>query len=107
MTRNSPLITIRAFFETGGRNDCEPVVRTHFPEVGQALDWLGRFAPARLTGTGSCIFASCANAAEAERLAARIPDRWRGFVARGLNVSPVHEQLRACAAEVPAGTSLT
>jgi 4-diphosphocytidyl-2-C-methyl-D-erythritol kinase len=107
LTRNSPLITIRAFFETGGRNDCEPVVRTHFPEVGQALDWLGRFAPARLTGTGSCIFASCANAAEAERLAARIPDRWRGFVARGLNVSPVHEQLRAYATEVPAGTSLT
>jgi 4-diphosphocytidyl-2-C-methyl-D-erythritol kinase len=106
LTRNSSLITIRAFFETGGRNDCEPVVRTHFPEVGQALDWLGRFAPARLTGTGSCIFASCANAADAERLAARVPDRWRAFVARGLNVSPVHEQLRAFATEVPAGTSI-
>jgi 4-diphosphocytidyl-2-C-methyl-D-erythritol kinase len=95
LTRNSPVITIRGFFQSGGRNDCEPVVRARFPEVADALDWLGRFAPARLTGTGSCIFAPCATAIDAERLAARVPDRWRSYVARGLNVSPVHELLRA------------
>jgi 4-diphosphocytidyl-2-C-methyl-D-erythritol kinase len=95
LTRNSPVITIRAFFQSGGRNDCEPVVRARFPEVAEALDWLGRFAPARLTGTGSCIFAPCATAIDAERLAARVPDRWTSYVARGLNVSPVHELLRA------------
>jgi 4-diphosphocytidyl-2-C-methyl-D-erythritol kinase len=93
LTRNSPVITIRAFFESGGRNDCEPVVRDRFPEVAEALDWLSRFAPARLTGTGSCIFAACASAMDAERIAARAPDRWRSFVARGLNISPVHERL--------------
>jgi 4-diphosphocytidyl-2-C-methyl-D-erythritol kinase len=95
LTRNSPVITIRAFFQSGGRNDCEPVVRARFPEVAEALDWLGRFAPARLTGTGSCIFAPCATAIDAERLAARVPDRWTSYVARGLNVSPVHGLLRA------------
>jgi 4-diphosphocytidyl-2-C-methyl-D-erythritol kinase len=94
LTRNSPVITIRGFFQSGGRNDCEPVVRARFPEVAEALDWLGRFAPARLTGTGSCIFAPCATAIDAERLAARVPDRWTSYVARGLNVSPVHELLR-------------
>jgi 4-diphosphocytidyl-2-C-methyl-D-erythritol kinase len=94
LTRNSPIITIRAFFQSGGRNDCEPVVRARFPEVAEALDWLGKFAPARLTGTGSCIFAPCATAIDAERLAARVPDRWTSYVARGLNVSPVHELLR-------------
>jgi 4-diphosphocytidyl-2-C-methyl-D-erythritol kinase len=94
LTRNSPIITIRAFFQSGGRNDCEPVVRARFPEVAEALDWLGRFAPARLTGTGSCIFAPCATAIDAERLAARVPDRWKSFVARGLNRSPAHEMLR-------------
>lgn len=94
LTRNSPIITIRAFFQSGGRNDCEPVVRARFPEVAEALDWLGRFAPARLTGTGSCIFAPCPTAIDAERLAARVPDRWTSYVARGLNVSPVHELLR-------------
>lgn len=93
LTRNSPIITIRAFFESGGRNDCEPVVRAHWPEVAEALDWLGRYAPARLTGTGSCIFAPVASPREAERIAARVPDKWRSFVARGLNVSPLHALL--------------
>ena len=94
LTRNSPLITIRAFFQSGGRNDCEPVVRARSPEVAAALEWLGREGSARLTGTGSCIFLARGSAAEAERLAARVPDRWMSFVARGVNSSPVHEQLR-------------
>jgi 4-diphosphocytidyl-2-C-methyl-D-erythritol kinase len=98
LTRNSSLITIRALFDSGGRNDCEPVVRTQFPEVAEALDWLGRYAPARLTGTGSCLFARCASAPQAERLAASVPDRWRSWVARGLNTSPVHERLAAAEA---------
>jgi 4-diphosphocytidyl-2-C-methyl-D-erythritol kinase len=93
LTRNSPLITIRAFFQSGGRNDCEPVVRARSPEVAAALDWLAREDSARLTGTGSCVFTARASAADAERLAARVPDRWMSFVARGLNTSPVHEQL--------------
>jgi len=94
LTRNSPLITIRAFFESGGRNDCEPVVRSRAPQVAEALEWLARFAPARLTGTGSCVFTACGRASDAERLAARVPDRWMSFVARGLNSSPVHERLK-------------
>ena len=68
-------------------------MRTRFPEVAEALDWLARFAPARLTGTGACVFAAFARAIDAERVAARVPDRWTGFVARGLNTSPVHERL--------------
>src|SRR5215467_9636942 len=94
LTRNSPLITIRGFFQSGGRNDCEPVVRARSPEVAAALDWLGREGGARLTGTGSCVFTARSSAADAERLAARVPDRWMSFVARGLDTSPVHERLR-------------
>jgi 4-diphosphocytidyl-2-C-methyl-D-erythritol kinase len=94
LTRNSPLITIRAFFESGGRNDCEDVVRRLSPEVGEALDWLRRSGPAWLTGTGSCVFAACESAATAERLAASVPDRWQSLVARGLDVSPVRARLR-------------
>jgi 4-diphosphocytidyl-2-C-methyl-D-erythritol kinase len=93
LTRNSPISTIRALLDSGGRNDCEGVVRTRAPEVAEALDWLAQFAPARLTGTGSCVFAACESAAQAERLAARVPDRWMSFVARGLNISPMHERL--------------
>ncbi len=94
LTRNSPLITIRAFFDSGGRNDCEPVVRGAFPEVAEALDWLSAHAPARLTGTGACLFAAFSDPAEAQRLALQVPERWGRYVARGLNASPVHELLR-------------
>jgi len=94
LTRNSPLITIRAFFRSGGRNDCEAVVRARSPEVAAALDWLAREGSAALTGTGSCVFTARASAADAERLAARVPDRWMSFVARGIDTSPVHEELR-------------
>jgi 4-diphosphocytidyl-2-C-methyl-D-erythritol kinase len=94
LTRNSPVITIRAFLQSGGHNDCEPVVRGRSPEVAAALDWLANEGSARLTGTGSCVFTVRQSAAEAERVAARVPDRWMSFVARGLNHSPVHEQLR-------------
>ena len=93
LTRNSPPTTMRGFLETGGRNDCEPVVRARFPAVGEALDWLGQHAPARLTGTGSCVFAKFSRAAEAERVAARVPDTWRAWVARGLDSSPLLEEL--------------
>jgi 4-diphosphocytidyl-2-C-methyl-D-erythritol kinase len=102
LTRNTPLITIRAFLAAGGSNDCEPVVRKLHPQVGEALDWLSRQpsvdsarAPARLTGTGACIFSSHASAIEAERVAARVPDSWRSFVARGVNVSPLVERLNS------------
>ena len=93
LTRNSPVITIRAPLEAGTRNDCEPVVRARFAAVGDALDWLGQFAQARLTGTGSCVFAAFDSAAAAERVAARVPDVWRSWVARGLDRSPLHAQL--------------
>lgn len=93
LTRNSPTTTMRGFLETGGRNDCEPVVRARFPAVGAALDWLGGHAPARLTGTGSCVFARFARVEDARRVAAQVPGAWRAFVARGLDRSPLIDEL--------------
>jgi 4-diphosphocytidyl-2-C-methyl-D-erythritol kinase len=93
LTRNSPTTTMRGFLETGGRNDCEAVVRARFPAVAEALDWLARHAPARLTGTGSCVFAKFARAVDAERVAAQVPDSWRAYVARGLARSPLLDEL--------------
>jgi 4-diphosphocytidyl-2-C-methyl-D-erythritol kinase len=89
LTRNSPPITMGGFLRSGGRNDFEPVVRARYPEVARALDWLGHFAPARLTGTGACVFAPCAAQDEAQDIVTRVPAPWRGMVARGMNVSPL------------------
>lgn len=100
LTRNSPVITIPAPLGPAGRNDCEPVVRARFPAVAEALDWLARFAPARLTGTGACIFAEFDSPAAAERVAARVPDRWRAWVASGLARSPLLDRLAGAGAGV-------
>jgi 4-diphosphocytidyl-2-C-methyl-D-erythritol kinase len=89
LTRNSAPITMHGFLRSGGRNDFEPVVRARYPEVAHALDWLGHFAPARLTGTGSCIFAPCASLNEAQDIVTRVPAQWRGMAARAMNVSPL------------------
>ncbi len=89
LTRNSPPITMTRFLQSGGRNDFEPVVRSRYPEVARALDWLGNFAPARLTGTGSCIFAPCPSLNEAQRIVTRVPAQWRAMAVRGMNISPL------------------
>ena len=94
LTRDSPTITIRDFLLTGGRNDCEPVVRRRFPAVAEALDWLAQFAPARLTGTGSCVFAAMPDEARAREALDRLPRRWTGYVVRGLNRSPLAARRR-------------
>jgi 4-diphosphocytidyl-2-C-methyl-D-erythritol kinase len=93
LTRDSPVITIRDFLMSGGRNDCEPVVRRRFPAAAQALDWLGQFAPARLTGTGSCVYAAMPDYDRARAVLAQLPRRWTGYVVRGLNRSPLAARL--------------
>lgn len=98
LTRSSPPMTIRAFLDQGVddavANDCESVVRRLFPPVAEALDWLAERASARLTGTGSCLFAAFADRAAAERVYAEIPAPWQGFVARGRNRSPLLDRLQ-------------
>jgi 4-diphosphocytidyl-2-C-methyl-D-erythritol kinase len=94
LTRDSPVTTIAGFLQTGGRNDCEPVVRRRYKEVAAALDWLGGFAPARLTGTGSCIYAPMPDVGHADAVLAQLPSRWRGWVTRGMNRSPLLERLQ-------------
>lgn len=94
LTRDSPVITIAGFLQAGGRNDCEPVVRKLYPEVARALDWLGRFGTARLTGTGSCVYAAMTDVAQAEAALAAVPAGWQGWVTRGLNRSPLAARLQ-------------
>jgi len=93
LTRNSPVTTIRAFLAGGGRNDCTSTVRERYPEVAEALDWLAEFGPARLTGTGSCVFAPMPDERAAAAVAAKVPARWQGYVVRGRNRSPLLDRL--------------
>jgi 4-diphosphocytidyl-2-C-methyl-D-erythritol kinase len=89
LTRDTPARTIRALLAAGGRNDLEPVVRARHAQVDAAARWLARHAPARMTGSGACVFASFGARADAEAVLRRLPVGWRGWVARGMNRSPL------------------
>ena len=94
LTRNSPPITIHGFLASGGRNDCLGVVRRRYPEVAHALDWLSVFGSARLTGTGACVFLACETMDLGREILRKLPPAFEGFLARGLNDSPLLERLR-------------
>jgi len=95
LTRNSAPITIHGFLASGGRNDCLGVVRRRYPEVAHALAWLSLFGSARLTGTGACVFLACETMDLGQEIMRKMPPEFEGFLARGLNDSPLLEGLRA------------
>ncbi|MGA2549370.1 MAG: 4-(cytidine 5'-diphospho)-2-C-methyl-D-erythritol kinase [Burkholderiaceae bacterium] len=77
-------------FEDGfGHNDLEPVAVAHYPEVGAALAWLGRFGPARMSGSGACVFCAFSSRAAAEESLVGIPDRWSGWACASLTHHPL------------------
>jgi 4-diphosphocytidyl-2-C-methyl-D-erythritol kinase len=94
LTRNSAPITIHGFLASGGRNDCLGVVRRRYPEVAHALDWLSLFGSARLTGTGACVFLACETIDLGQEIMRKMPPEFEGFLARGLNDSPLLEGLQ-------------
>jgi len=89
LIRDCPTITIRDFLAGQGHNVCEPIVTETYPEVRKAMDALGHFAEARMTGTGACVFAAFATEDEARQAWSTLATDWDGFVAKGLNRSPV------------------
>ncbi len=90
LTRNSVPITIADFIMGAGGNDCEAVVYRRYPKVAAAAAWLAQYGPARLTGTGACVFAAFGDNASAEQVLAQLPSGWIGLIARGCNRSPLH-----------------
>ncbi|MBU2954058.1 4-(cytidine 5'-diphospho)-2-C-methyl-D-erythritol kinase [Marinobacter sp. F3R08] len=96
LTRNTPRIKIAPAFEGDAsryRNDCEEVVLKLHPEVNQSLKWLSQFGPARLTGTGACIFGRFPTKSAARIIWESKPSGVTGFVAKGVNISPLHKKL--------------
>jgi 4-diphosphocytidyl-2-C-methyl-D-erythritol kinase len=109
LTRNTEALKIAGFpaqgqtrnIELPGRNDLEPVARRLYPKVGEALSKLQQLReklpsqtqrPAlRMSGSGACIFAWCADDGQADEYAALIRQRRIGRVFRvsGLKKHPL------------------
>jgi 4-diphosphocytidyl-2-C-methyl-D-erythritol kinase len=99
LTRNTEPLKMEDFSaqssESAGhrfRNDLEPVVTARYPIVREHLEWLRRHADARMTGSGSCVFASFATREEAQSVLDRLPAPMQGFVAQGIGHHPLRAQ---------------
>ncbi|MGG5797898.1 4-(cytidine 5'-diphospho)-2-C-methyl-D-erythritol kinase [Edwardsiella tarda] len=90
LKRDSPVRTLAELLATPYSNDCEAIARKRFREVEQALSWLLEYAPSRLTGTGACVFAEFDTECAARQVLSNAPEWMQGFVARGVNTSPLH-----------------
>lgn len=99
LTRGTPPIKVSAFLEKGGVNDCQNLVETLYPQVRDAVDWLNQYGPAQLTGTGACVFAPFPSEEAALEVLNKYPPlldtdkQINGFVAKGVNQSPLHQCL--------------
>jgi len=89
LKRDSEQIKIQGFSVPSG-NDLEPLVCRVYPEVARHLAWLKTVGGAQMTGSGACVFAAFPDESAARRALASCPPDMRGFVARGLDVHPLH-----------------
>ncbi|CAM7248708.1 4-(cytidine 5'-diphospho)-2-C-methyl-D-erythritol kinase [Citrobacter sedlakii] len=93
LPRNTPKRSIETLLNCEFSNDCEVIARKRFREVDAALSWLLEYAPSRLTGTGACVFAEFDTESRARQVLEQAPEWLEGFVAKGVNLSPLHRAL--------------
>ena len=93
LPRNAPVRNLAELRSRDFGNDCQDLVKKLYPQVANALEWLLKYAPSRMTGTGACVFGEFADRSGAEDAYRQLPDGWRAFVAKSLNRSPLYRAL--------------
>ncbi len=91
LTRDTPKCRMSAALRGEGRNDCESVVTSLYPDVYNSLNLLKKFGLARMTGTGACVFLEVSSKQQAHTVLAQLPADYQAFMAKGLNQSPLHK----------------
>lgn len=90
LTRDCPPERITHSGYRALRNVFEAPVRRRYAPVDAAMAWLEESGvPARLSGTGGCLFGLCADEATAVALQGSQPQPWRSWVVRLRNRSPL------------------
>jgi 4-diphosphocytidyl-2-C-methyl-D-erythritol kinase len=89
LPRSTPKLQLDTLMSNEWSNDCQNLVTKQHPEVANALSWLVEYAPSRMTGTGACVFGEFEHSQQALDVLAQLPANMKGFVAKGLNTSPL------------------
>ena len=100
LTRDCSAIKICDLLPSEWRNVCTPVVVKNYPMVSQAIDILGEYSKAKMSGTGASVFAGFESESQANEVLRKVRQNtatasWTCFVARGLNRSPLHQVLES------------
>lgn len=94
LTRNSKSIKMPDFIGGEHQNDCLQAVCRRYPPVKEALRDLSEFSEARLTGTGSCVFAQFDSYKAADQAYRKLKNKWVTYLAKGVNESPLFAKLK-------------
>ncbi|WP_126167735.1 4-(cytidine 5'-diphospho)-2-C-methyl-D-erythritol kinase [Shewanella khirikhana] len=93
LPRNTRKLDMASLGPENWSNDCQALVASKYPQVANALSWLVEYAPSRMTGTGACVFGEFDSQQAALEALAQKPSDMQGFVAKGLNRSPLELRL--------------
>ncbi|MBW3529977.1 4-(cytidine 5'-diphospho)-2-C-methyl-D-erythritol kinase [Shewanella sp. NKUCC06_TVS] len=93
LPRDTPKLAIETLMNQPWANDCQKLVVSKYPQVAKALGWLLEYAPSRMTGTGACVFGEFTQKQQALAALAKLPSEMQGFVAQGMNLSPLITRL--------------
>lgn len=89
LTRNSKPTTFCAYQlkPSSFANNFEPVARSLYPEVDEAMQYLDQFGVAKLTGTGACVFTEVSSEMNIEQIVKNAP--CTAYVVNSLDQSPM------------------
>ena len=68
-------------------NNFEPLARSLYPEVDEAMQYLDQFGVAKLTGTGACVFTEVTADMNIDEILAHLP--CKAYLVNSLNESPL------------------
>lgn len=68
-------------------NNFEPLARSLYPEVNEAMQYLDQFGIAKLTGTGACVFTEVTSDMNIDEILAHSP--CKAYLVNSLNESPL------------------
>ena len=92
LTRDSKPVKITDFsraIDGYGKNDLQVVACKLFPPIAEAVEWLGRYGDARMTGSGACVFCGFAQEGKADEALESVPAHWKAWKAKALARHPL------------------
>ncbi|ABR88561.1 4-diphosphocytidyl-2-C-methyl-D-erythritol kinase [Janthinobacterium sp. Marseille] len=92
LTRDTKPVKISDFSgaqESFGKNDLQVVAEKLFPPIAEAIQWLGQYGDARMTGSGACVFCPFEQEQQADAVLTTVPPHWKAWKAKAIKHHPL------------------